>query len=276
MTIFNDNQVQIGRVETYFDRTAKPIYAFYYLLFFIIIYELGLFTINADVFKVPLGEVPGVVVSFAWVYGMLIKLGFNSMGAWIGAPVVVLATLIIWQLAVNTHPKVYLKDFLPMTFECIGWAVPLIGLSFWINSIVSDDILAVPASPQNALSAAAQSGGFLVSVVAGIGAGIYEELFFRLYLIMVLVLIMRKLLAMPEMRANCFAIIISALLFSIHHHIYFLNGGFYYGEPFRLAPFIFRFIAGLYLAALFGLRGFGVVAATHAYHNILAAVINHL
>ena len=278
MTIFNNNQAQTGRVETYFDRTAKPIYAFYYLLFFVIIYEVGLFVINPDVFKMPLGEVPGVVVSFAWVYNVLLKLGFNSMGAWIGAPVVVMATLIVWQLKVNTHPKVCLRDFFPMTLECIGWSVPLIALSYWINNIIaSQNTFAVPAIPQSSMLAASpEANGFLVGVVAGIGAGIYEELFFRLYLIMILVLFMRKLLAMPEMRANCFAIIISALLFSIHHHIYFLNGGFFYGEPFRLAPFIFRFTAGIYLAALFGLRGFGVVAATHAYHNILVAAINYL
>ncbi|MFI4910667.1 MAG: CPBP family intramembrane glutamic endopeptidase [Sedimentisphaeraceae bacterium JB056] len=271
-------KTSVDTFETYFERTSKPIYAFYYLLFFVVVYELGLFAIDSEVFSRPLGEVPGVVVAFAWVYNTLIKLGFNGQGAWVGAPVVVMATLIVWQLASNTEPKVRIRDFFPMTLECIGWSIPLIAFSFWINNMVSaSDHAAVPAIPQASLLASTENTQqFFVSVIAGIGAGIYEELFFRLYVIMVLVLFMRKFLGMPELRANCFAIVISALLFSAHHHVYFLNGSFHSGEPFSVVPFIFRFIAGVYLAALFGIRGFGVVAATHAYHNILAAMINYM
>lgn len=262
--------------EGYFERTAKPIYALVYLLALIVFYELGLFLLNSDVFTRPLGEVPGVVVSFAWVYNALKLVGFNNQGAWVGAPVVVLATLIIWQLISNTKLSIRINDFFPMTLECLMWSVPLIILSLWINRmIVPETYMPVPALPQAMLSTGSNSN-FMISIVAGIGAGIYEELFFRLYLIMILVLFMRKFLAMPEIRANCFAIVISALLFSLHHHIYFLGGSMQFGEPFMAAPFIFRFIAGMYLAILFGLRGFGVVAATHAYHNVLAAVINHI
>ncbi len=277
MSLRDNKKAQSG-LETYFDRTSKPIYAFYYLLFFIVIYEIGLFAINPEVFAKPLGEVQGVVVSFAWVYNALVKIGFNSQGAWVGAPVVVLATLIVWQLASDTDPVVRVNDFLPMTLECIGYSIPLIALSLWISNMSSGEAPAsVPAIPQNSLlSAGLQSQEFLVTIVAGIGAGIYEELFFRLYVIMVLLLIMRRMLGIPELRANCFAIIISAILFSLHHHFYFFNGSMYSGEHLRFAPFVFRFIAGIYLAALFGLRGFGVVAATHAYHNILAATINFI
>jgi hypothetical protein len=279
MSVLGKEKVSNGYgIETYFDRTSRPIYAFWYLIFFIIIYEIGLFATSSDVFSKPLEQVPGVVVAFAWVYSALMSVGFNSHGAWIGAPVVVLATLIVWQLASDTPPRVRLGDFVPMTLECIGWSVPLIALSLWISILTSgSDHAAVPAMPAASLLAAGGQGQqFLISIIAGIGAGIYEELFFRLYVIMVLVLIMRRFLGMPELRANCFAIIISAILFSMHHHIYFYDGSFVQGEPFSVAAFTFRFIAGLYLAALFGLRGFGVVAATHAYHNILATVINYL
>jgi len=277
-TTEKSNKTPKQAIDTYWDRTSRPIYAFVYLFVFIVIYEAGLFMLNTDVFTLPMGQVPGVVVSFAWVYTALLKVGFNSYGAWIGAPVVVIVTLIVWQLASNKKPQVLVTDFLPMTLECIAWSLPLILFSVFISNILSPDShVAVPAIPQAALlNAAPDFQNFLVSVIAGIGAGIYEELFFRLYLMMMLVLIMRKFLGMPEIRANCFAIIISALLFSLHHHIYFLNGSLQTGEPFVLGAFIFRFVAGVYLAVLFGLRGFGVVAATHAYHNIITAVINYI
>lgn len=265
-------------IDTYWDRTSRPIYAFIYLFLFIVVYEVGLFMLNTDVFSLPMGQVPGVVVSFAWVYTALLKIGFNSYGAWIGAPVVVIVTLIVWQIASNKEPRVLVTDFLPMTLECIGWSLPLILFSVFISNMLSSGgHVAVPAIPQAALlNATPDFQNFLISIIAGIGAGIYEELFFRLYLMMVLVLFMRKFLGMPELRANCFAIVISALLFSIHHHIYFLNGSLQTGEPFAMGPFLFRFVAGIYLAVLFGLRGFGVVAATHAYHNIITAVINYI
>ena len=40
------------------------------------------------------------------------------------------------------------------------------------------------------------------------------------------------------------------------------------GEPFTTPVFLFRFLAGVSLAALFVFRGLGVCVYTHAFYNV--------
>jgi len=114
----------------------------------------------------------------------------------------------------------------------------------------------------------------LAKIVAGIGAGIYEELVFRLILICLLMLILRDLFKLQKPTAVILSITISALLFSVHHHVDFLSGQLNEADPFDLTRFIFRTLAGVYFAGLYALRGFGITAGTHAVYNIIAVLIN--
>jgi membrane protease YdiL (CAAX protease family) len=70
------------------------------------------------------------------------------------------------------------------------------------------------------------------------------------------------------------SVLVSAALFSAHHHIVFVNGQLSSSAPFNWAEFMFRTIAGVYFAALFAIRGFGITAGTHAFYDILATIIN--
>src|SRR5262249_48125101 len=84
-----------------------------------------------------------------------------------------------------------------------------------------------------------------------IGAGIYEETLCRLVLLSGLVLLLRRL-EFPGWAAAALAGLLSALLFALAHHV----GPC--GEAFEPYAFLFRTLAGLYFAALYRLRGFGV------------------
>ena len=87
-------------------------------------------------------------------------------------------------------------------------------------------------------------------------------------------LVLEDLLGMSHHKSIILAVVISAALFSAHHHIFFVNGRFGAGEVFSLGRFMFRTLAGVYFAVLFAVRGFGVAAGTHAFYNIIAAVLN--
>ncbi|MHC4386256.1 MAG: CPBP family glutamic-type intramembrane protease, partial [Planctomycetota bacterium] len=76
--------------------------------------------------------------------------------------------------------------------------------------------------------------------------------------------------------AVIWSVLISAILFSAHHHIFFANGQFYHGDTFTIGKFVFRTIAGGYFAVLYAVRGFGITAGTHAFYNILAALARTL
>ncbi|MDQ3388473.1 MAG: CPBP family glutamic-type intramembrane protease, partial [Gemmatimonadota bacterium] len=98
-------------------------------------------------------------------------------------------------------------------------------------------------------------------IVLSLGAGIYEELLFRVLLAGGLFVLFRQG-GLPSARAGVFAAILSALAFSAFHYI----GP--YGDAWALGSFTFRFLAGLAFSALFLVRGFGITAWTHALYDI--------
>ena len=107
--------------------------------------------------------------------------------------------------------------------------------------------------------------GFPAQVMVSLGAGIYEELVFRVLLVSGLVLMARKGFGWSRQGAGLFAVILGALIFSAFHYV----GG--YGERFALGSFTFRAIAGLLFSALYLLRGFGITAWTHALYDVFLA-----
>jgi membrane protease YdiL (CAAX protease family) len=119
-----------------------------------------------------------------------------------------------------------------------------------------------------------QEQSLLANIVTGIGAGIYEELVFRLILICLLMLLFQDVLRLTHKNSIILSVLISATLFSVHHHIDLLSGQPNANDPFNSIEFAFRTIAGIYFAVLFAFRGFGITAGTHAFYDIIATIIN--
>jgi membrane protease YdiL (CAAX protease family) len=105
----------------------------------------------------------------------------------------------------------------------------------------------------------------VAQVLTSVGAGIYEEVLFRLVLFTGLAWLLRRFGAGP-LAATLFAAMISAVLFAVAHHL----GP--YGESFDNYVFVFRTVAGLYFTVLFRSRGFGVAVGAHTCYDLLVAV----
>ncbi len=279
--------------DSYLDRTSRPIYAIVFLLPFIIFYELGTFGINTDV----LNQSQIRVVAFVWLQNLLESLGFGGKFAWVAPPLAVVVILIALQITSKKQWRVWLGDILPMAVECILLAVPLIVLYFLISSLAGsgDNISRLDGSEirtqivQLPVCSSVRSGGLsllnsetggveqtqslLANIVTGIGAGIYEELVFRLILICLLMLLFQDVLRLNHKNSIVISVLISAALFSAHHHIDLLSGQPNATDPFNLIEFAFRTMAGIYFAVLFAIRGFGITAGTHAFYNIIAVSI---
>lgn len=101
----------------------------------------------------------------------------------------------------------------------------------------------------------------LDGVVLSLGAGIYEELLFRVLLTGGL---FGLLLAAGVRRstAGVIAVVVSAFIFSAFHYV----GPYAY--PLELNSFTFRFLAGLAFSALYMVRGLGIAAWTHALYDV--------
>lgn len=102
------------------------------------------------------------------------------------------------------------------------------------------------------------TGGALISAI---GAGVHEELVFRLACIGGLVALLRPL-GKP---AIVIAMIASSLLFAAAHHI----GA--HGEPWTTHAFAFRAVAGAAFAAIFWHRSLAHAVYAHVLYDILVA-----
>jgi len=98
-------------------------------------------------------------------------------------------------------------------------------------------------------------------LMLSLGAGLYEELFFRVVLVSALAAGGRVLFGFGDRAAAIVAAVFSALLFSLFHYIP------PYGDPFAIGSFTFRFLSGLAFSVLYVTRGFGITAWTHALYD---------
>ncbi len=107
--------------------------------------------------------------------------------------------------------------------------------------------------------------GLPADLVGSLGAGIFEELFFRLLLLSLLALLLTRACAafgLPRALGVAVAVLLSALLFALFHH---LGPG---APPIEAGVFLFRASAGLLLGGLFVLRGFSVCVFTHTVYDL--------
>jgi hypothetical protein len=280
--------------DSYLERTSRPIYAIVFLLPFIIFYEVGTFRINTDV----LNQSQIRVVAFVWLQNLLDSLGFAGKFAWAAPPLAVIVILIALQITSGKQWRFLFGDILPMAVECTLLAVPLIVLTLFLSSSAGSQgdigrledsaMLTQTGLLPNCSSLAGdglsyltgEAGGdepprsLMANIVTGIGAGIYEELVFRLILICLLMLLFQDVLRFTHRNSIILSVLISAALFSAHHHVTFLDGQLGRTAAFNWMEFGFRTVAGIYFAALFAIRGFGITAGVHAFYDIIATIIN--
>jgi hypothetical protein len=107
---------------------------------------------------------------------------------------------------------------------------------------------------------------FLMSV----GAGLWEEIVFRLGLLGGLYVLLHRVFRMPELSAVGIGILISALAFALYHNV----GSS--GEPFVMGRFAFRAFAGTILGVLFAWRGLAIVVYMHVFYDVLCDIRNTL
>src|SRR6266545_1234482 len=159
------------------------------------------------------------------------------------------------------------------------FALPLLLLYEALAFVLSHDAITGVRNGADVLLTALLLGG-LVRLAAGpaaaldlptqlmvsLGAGIYEELLFRVLIVGVLAWLARRVLGWGPVAAGVFATVTGALVFSLFHYI----GP--YGDQLRLASFAFRAIAGVLFSGLYLTRGFGITAWTHALYDVLVTV----
>ena len=110
------------------------------------------------------------------------------------------------------------------------------------------------------------TGSLIGDMGLAIGAGLFEELLFRVFITSFLIWVLTRLVKIKWL-AVVLSIIIASFLFSISH--YMGNAS----DQFEIYSFAFRFFAGVWFTALFSVRGFGIVSLTHAFYDIFVILL---
>lgn len=187
------------------------------------------------------------------------------------------ATLAMILLLILSVPVVKRDDlglhagyFALMALEALVYSL---GLGLAINVILEFVFSAIPSSilqrvalsvgglSVEGLSAGGLSdNGVMQGLALSLGAGLFEEFIFRVLLLGLLLAGARVIL--PKQVAGVLSVILAAFLFSLAHYIGPL------GDDFTFGSFMFRFVAGLLFTGLYHLRGFAIVAYSHALYDI--------
>ena len=246
-----------GRVAGYFEHSRTPLVSLAFVLPFIVVYELGTGAhARAEAFR----SAPQHIVAFT-----LLQQFFGVFGA-TGRhlPAMAMAGILLaWHVARHDPWRVRWTTLGGMAAEGTLLSVPLIGMGMIVAYLFHRAPLA--ASPAGMAAIVATPSRDLL--VLCLGAGIYEELVFRLIVLTVLSLVVKDLLLFSRTITGWTVVLISAVMFSAYH--YLGAEAFHWQTAAGWRTFAFRTLAGIYFGVTFLTRGFGVTAATHAAYDIL-------
>ncbi|OPX24611.1 MAG: hypothetical protein B1H04_01800 [Planctomycetales bacterium 4484_123] len=181
-------------------------------------------------------------------------LGLFGATGWFLPPFLVVTVLFVWHVVSKQKWQADVRTLLGMAAESILWALPLVVMAGVLTRLMGPGALSAGA-PQRTLAA---------NVLSGIGAGVYEEFLFRLAGIALFLLLTVDAARQPEGPMIVLAVILTSVLFSFYH---FLGP-----ESFSTFRFVFRVLAGAYLAVVYVYRGFGIAVGAHACYNAIGAL----
>ena len=227
-------------IRGYLKETQRPVYSAALILPFLAVYHTGTLILHTTYIN----------GADALIIRILSSLSVHTM---FGSVLVLLACFAIWQFRTRAKWKVKSGMLFLYFVESVCFALLLLFAFGWLNTHLS--------------LALGKKGGGIGDLVLYCGAGIYEELVFRGFLLGILILVFRRMFA-GKKSATVAAAILAALLFSIFHYL----GPS--GDDFSLGSFVQRMLAGLYFSAIFIARGFGVTASAHAVYDIFVGIIN--
>lgn len=240
----NPEPASANPVKQYFNSTNTLLYSFLVSLPLFLLYEILIIISQPDAEQMVRISVD------VWIKSLFTSLGVNAVSfsllliALIGIGIIIKEREKLKSLKLSYFPVLLVES----TFYAIIVAfISQTLVSLVLNMQASDPIASLTITQQLALS---------------LGAGLYEELFFRVILVSLLGFIFIKIFK-KKWAGLTAAVLLAALLFSAVHY----TGNM--GDAFTFGSFLYRFLFGLILNGLYVWRGFGVAAWTHAIYDIM-------
>lgn len=226
-------------MNDYLTRSRNLPKSFLFILPLLVFYEIGIVLYGAET-----KNAADVIVKKPFeFFGDSATLAFNSL-------IIIISLYSIFHI--EKKNRLNCKIFFPMFFESViyGFSLGYVIL-FFVHGYLPFDIT----------NSYVQS--FIKGIIISLGAGIYEEILFRLLLLSAIYVIIVKALKTNPIIGSLCSILICAFIFSIMHYM----GPS--GDSFSISSFSFRLVAGIILSAIFIFRGLGIAVYTHAIYDIL-------
>ena len=148
--------------------------------------------------------------------------------------------------------KLKANYFALMFAECLAFSLVL--------GVVLQSILRL-----GGLSSGGPGSGLMQNLALSVGAGLFEEIIFRVILLNLIFLLLSPLLK-KKVVAAVFSVLLASFLFSLSHYVGTM------ADTWQLYSFMFRWAAGLLFTVLYFIRGFAITAYTHALYDIWVLV----
>ena len=230
----------VGALQNYFHQSELPLISLSFLLPMIVLYEIGTYYFASDWAR----HTETRVLAFNLLRQFMAM--FGATGRYLPC-FAVLFILLTWHIARRDRWQLQVGTNFLMCIESALLALPILAVGNIIGHYLP---LYAPGS--------SWKGG----VVLALGAGIYEELVFRLIAFTLLNILLVDMLRMEKKWAYLLIVVSSSILFALYHYWSPQSA------PFRWSDCIFRTICGVYFGVLFVTRGFGITAGAHAIYDI--------
>lgn len=239
-----------ARPAGYAARSADPLHILLFVLPLVAFYEATLF----------FSGVSGVQDTVA--AHELINRFLNAFGdfALYLPGIALLAVLVVMKLARGDAWRVRWQTVPMMAFESVVWAIPLLVIAALLSGPAAVQV--ADAGAENGLGSVSLMGRIALSI----GAGLYEEMLFRLLLVSAGAYVLRTVLRVGDTWAAGIAIALAAMAFTFYHQVD--------GETASVvARRLVYFVAGCFLGLVFALRGFGIVVGAHVAYDLFVLVL---
>lgn len=235
-----------SRPGGYADRSTDPLHILVFLLPLVVFYEATLFfSFHSGVADTVAAH--EIINRFLHIFG----------DAALYLPgLVLIGILLLMKLARGDAWTIRLPVIPLMVIESAVWAIPLLVIAALLST--------APAVQTDANQQLTQMP-LLSRIALSIGAGLYEELLFRLLFVSMAAMLFRNLFRLSDTWAAGAAIAVAALAFTFYHQP---------GEAGSLiARRLLYFVAGCFLGLIYVMRGFGIVVGTHAVYDLFVLVL---
>jgi len=245
--------------DTYFNRSRRPLQVLAFLLPLIVVYELGMLF----VLRTAEGGTHTIVAHKRLIEAFDL-FGLSALG-WFLPGLLIVVVLLVWQFLSREPWRVSGRTLLMMAAESAALMMPLMVFGQMVARLAGAE---PPAAAGAAAATTFAEHPLAARITLSVGAGLYEELVFRMAILGALHAVFVDLVRANERLGNAIAVTISAGLFAVYH-FYPADVAASFSWP--LATFYFA--AGLFFGAVFLIRGFGIVVAVHALYDVVTGVI---